>query len=249
MAQGLALAPLLHLHVLQLLLWHHGPTGGGLDAALLAGGGLAGGQLVFHRHHAGAEAVALLLLPTGATDAKFFQQTTAQLLELFIGPLIDNDPIWAAAHQFRHRQLPGAQHPFSQQRHAEGTNHQAGKFASFNIKTKAKNPAQYIASLGDHLAIDHLAIALRIEGLHQGIGRIHQNHIAHLADPIQGHPARQARQKAGERVVPQAEGHHLPPIDVHHHLPHHPQAAARIAGDHLGSHQLRAQPEPIAGGG
>jgi hypothetical protein len=43
LAQGLAFAPLLHLHVLQLLLWHHGPTGGGLDAALFAGGGLAGG--------------------------------------------------------------------------------------------------------------------------------------------------------------------------------------------------------------
>jgi hypothetical protein len=72
LAQGLAFAPLLHLHVLQLLLWHHGPTGGGLDAALFAGGGLAGGQLVFHGHHGGTEAVALLLLPAGATDAKFF---------------------------------------------------------------------------------------------------------------------------------------------------------------------------------
>ena len=42
-------------------------------------------------------------------------------------------------------------------------------------------------------------------------------------------------------------GHHFAAIDIHHHLTHHPQPAAAVAGDHLGAHQFGAQPEAIAG--
>ena len=220
-----------------------------MNAALLNRGRLTGSQLVFGRHRRTAKAFPLFLLPSGAADAQFLQQARAQLLQLVFSTLINNDSVGATADHLLDRQLPGAEHPFPQQGHPQGPQHQGGQFAGFDIETEPQYPAQHRPRFGDHLAIDHLAVAIRVKAFVEGIGRIHKNHIAHLADAIQGHPTGQARQEAGERVVAQPQGDHLAPIDIHYHLSHHPQATAGVAGDHLGAHQLGAQPEAIAGGG
>ena len=118
LAQGF-LGAALHFDVIEFgLRLHHPVAGGGLDAALFAGGRQAGGQLVFHRNHVEAVALPFLLLPTGSADAQFFQQARAQLLELVFGALVHNDAIRATAHHLFHGQFPGAEHPFAQQGHA-----------------------------------------------------------------------------------------------------------------------------------
>ena len=145
--------------------------------------------MVFDRNHVEAVALPFLLLPTGSADAQFFQQARAQLLELLFGALVHNDAIGATAHHLFYGQFPGAEHPFAQQGNAQGAEHQGGEIAGFDVKAEAQHPPQHFARFGDYLAVDHLAVALRIEALGEGIGRIHQNHVAHLADALQGHPA------------------------------------------------------------
>ena len=247
MAQGF-LGAAVHFDVIEFGLGLHHPAGGWLDEALFSGGGQAGGELVFHWNHVEAIALPFLLLPAGPTDAQFFQQARAQLLELLLGTFVHNDSIGATAHHLLYSQFPGAEHPFAEQGHAQGAEHQGGEIAGFDVKAEAQDPAQHFARFGDHLAIDHLAVALRIETFGEGIGRIHQNHIAHLADALQGHPAGQPRQEAGQGVIAQAQGHHLAPVNIHHHFADDAEAPAGVAGDHLGPHQFRPQPEPVAGG-
>ena len=145
--------------------------------------------MVFDRNHVEAVALPFLLLPAGPADAQFFQQPRAQLLELFFGALVHNDAIGPAADHLFNGQFPSTEHPFAQEGHAQGAEHQGGEIAGFDVKTEAQHPAQHFARFGDHLAIDHLAVTIRIEALGEGIGRIHQNHVAHLADALQGHPA------------------------------------------------------------
>ena len=243
------MALLIEFDVIELLIGLEGLAGGRLDAALFLHCRLACSQLVFHGHHAGAVAIPLLLLPTRPTNAKFFQQPGAQLLELVFGALVNNDPIRPAADDLFNGEFPGAQYAFTQQGHSQGSDHQGGQLAGFDVEAEAQHPAQLVSRFGDHLAVDHLAVTVRIEAFGQRIGGVHQDYIAHLADPVEGHPARQARQEAGQRVVAQAQRHHFAPVDIHHHLAHHSQPAAGVAGDHLGAHQLGAQPEAIAWGG
>ena len=171
------------------------------------------------------------------------------MLELVFGPLVNNDPIRTTADNLLNPEFPGAEYPFAQDRHPQGADHQGGQLTGFDVEAEAQHPAQLGARLSDHLAVDHLAVAIGVEALGQGVGRIHQDHIAHLADPIEGHPARQARQETGQGVVAQAQRHHFAPIDIYHHLTDNPQPPAGVAGDHLGAHQLGAQPEAIARGG
>ena len=234
--------------VIKLFFGLKGPAGGRLDAALFLHRRLASGQLVFHRHHATAEPFPLLLLPARPADPQFFQQARAQLLELLFGPFVHDDPVGTAADDLLDREFPSAQHALAEQRHPQGTDHQGGQFAGFDVEAEPQHPPQLIACFGDHLAVDHLAVTVRIKGLGEGIDRIHQDHVAHLADPIQGHPAGQTGQKTGQGVVAQPQGHHLAPVDIHHHLAYDPQPPAGVAGDHLGAHQLGAQPEAITGG-
>ena len=163
LAQGFLLAALLQLHVLQLFFGFKGPAGGRLDAALLLHAGLTGGQLVFHGHHAGAKTLPFLLLPARATDAEFFQQTGAELLQLLFRTFVNNDPIGPAAHDFFHGELPGAQHPFPKQRHPHGPNHQGGELTGFDVEAEPQDPTQLLSRLGDHLAVDHLGVALGVE--------------------------------------------------------------------------------------
>ena len=163
MAQGFLLAALLQLHVLQLCFRFKGPAGGGLDAALFLHAGLTGGQLVFHGHHAGAKTLPFLLLPARATDAKFLQQTGAELLELLFSSFVNNDPIGPTAHDFFDGELPGAQHPFPKQRHPHGPNYQGGELTCFDVEAEPQHPTQLLSRLGDHLAIDHLGVALGVE--------------------------------------------------------------------------------------
>ena len=249
LAQGFPLALLIEFDVIELLIGLEGLAGGRLDAALFLHCRLACSQLVFHGHHAGAVAIPLLLLPARPTNTKLLEQPGAQLLELVFGALVNNDSIRPAADDLFNGEFPGAQHAFTQQGHSQGADHQGGQLAGFDVEAEAQHPAQLVARFGDHLAVDHLAVTVRVEALRQRIGGIHQDHIAHLADPVEGHPARQAWQEAGQRVVAQAQRHHFAPVDIHHHLAHHAQPAAGVAGDHLGAHQLGAQPEAITWGG
>ena len=115
------------------------------------------------------------------------------MLELVFGPLVNNDPIRTTADNLLNPELPGAEYPFAQDRHPQGADHQGGQLTGFDVEAEAQHPAQLGARLGDHLAVDHLAVAIGVEAFGQGVGRIHQDHIAYLADPIEGHPARQAR--------------------------------------------------------
>ena len=163
LAQGFLLAALLQFHVLQLFFGFKGPAGGGLDAALLLHARLTGGQLVFHGHHAGTKTLPFLLFPARATDAKFLQQTGAELLELLFSTFVNNDPIGPTAHDFFNGELPGAQHPFPKERHPHGPDHQGGEFTSFDVEAEPQDPTELLSRLGDHLAIDHLGVALGVE--------------------------------------------------------------------------------------
>ena len=209
--------------------------------------GLSGGELIFHGHQVDPVALPLLLFPAGATDSQFFQNAAVQLFELVFGSLVNNDPVRPAADDLLHRHFPGAQHPFPQQGHAKGAHHQGGELAGFDVEGEAEHPPQLFTGLGDHLAVDHPAVALRVEVFTQGVGRIHQDHVAHLTDPVQRHPARQAGQETGQGVVPQPHSHHFTAVDIDDHFTHHPKTAAGVTGDHLGAHQFGAQPEAIAG--
>ena len=163
MAQGFLLATLLQLHVFQLFFGFKRPAGGGLDAALLLHGRLTGGQLVFHGHHAAAKTFPFLLLPARATDAEFLQQTGAELLELLFSTFVNNDPIGPTAHDFFNAELPGAQHPFSEERHPYGPDHQGGELTGFDVEAEPQDPTQLLSRFGDHLAIDHLGVALWVK--------------------------------------------------------------------------------------
>ena len=208
---------------------------------------LAGAQLVLHRHQIDAIALPLLLLPARSTDPKLLQNAAVELLEFVFGALVNNDPIRAAADDLLHRHFPGAENAFPQQGHPQGTHHQGGEFTGFDVEGEPEHPAELPAGFGDHLAVDHPAVTLRIEAVAEGIGRIHQDHIPHLTDAVQRHPAGQTRQEAGQRVVTQSDGHHFAAVDVDDHLADDPQSPASVAGDHLRSHQLRAQPQAVAG--
>ena len=207
---------------------------------------LTGTELVFDRHQVDAITLPLLFLPAGAANAQLLKNSAAELLELVLCALINNDSIRPAADDLLNRHLPGAENAFTQQRNTKGSHHQGGEFPGFNVECEAQHPAELTAGFGDHLTVDHAAVTLRIESLTEGISGIHKNHIADLPDAIQRHPTGQAGQKTGQRVVTQANGHHLPAVDVHDHFPHHAQTTSGITGDHLGPHQLGAQPQAVA---
>ena len=122
---------------------------------------LARAQLILHRHHVHPVALAFLLFPAGATNAQFFKKTTVELLELVLSTLVHNDSVSTAAHDLFDRDLPGAENAFTQQGHAHGPCHQCGEFSGFDIEGEAENSAELLARLGDHLAVDHPAVALR----------------------------------------------------------------------------------------
>ena len=164
------MAPLIELDVVQFLFGGKGLGAGWLDAALFDGAGLASCQLVFNRHHAHPVALALLLLPTGPTNAQLFEEAGAELLEFVFGAFVDNDAIGAAAHDLPDAELPGAQHPFAEQGHAHCAEHQGGEFAGLDIEAEAEHATQLFARFSDHLAVDHLAEALRVEALGQRVG-------------------------------------------------------------------------------
>ena len=188
--------------------------------------GLTGTELVFDRNQIDAITLPLLFLPAGAADAQLLQHTTAELLELVLSALINNDSIRPAADDLLNGHLPGAENAFTQQGNSEGSHYEGCEFPGFNIKGEAQHPAQLASGFGDHLTVDHPAVALRIESLAEGIGGIHKNYITHLADAIQRHPTRQTRQETGQGVVTQPNGHHLPAVDVHDHFPDHAQATS-----------------------
>ncbi len=199
---------------------------------------LAGGELVFHGHHIDPIALPLLFFPAGAPNTELLQHAAVELLQFVFGAFVNNDPIGAAADDFVNGDLPGAQYAFAQEGDAQSSHHQGGELSCFDVEGKTQHPAQHAAGFGDHLAVDHPAVALGREGFAEGVDRVDQDHIPHLANPIQGHPAGKPRQKTGEGVVAQAKGHHFAAIDIHNHFSHHAKPAAGVAGDHLGAHQL-----------
>ena len=240
-------ATVVELHVLQFFFCFKTVGFGGLQPALFLLHGLAGTELVFHRHEIHAVALPLLLFPAGPANTQLLQHAAVELLELVFRTFVNNDPIRAAADDFLHRHLPGAEHTLPEQRHPQGSHHQGGEFAGLDVESEAQNPTQLLAGFGDHLAVDHSAVALGIEVFAERVGGIHQNHIPHLTDPIQRHPARQAWKKAGERVIAQSNRHHFAAVDINDHLSHHAEAATGVTGDHLGAHQFGSQPETITG--
>ena len=244
----LRLAPwLVDLDVIKVLLLLEAFSGGGLQLALLLLGGLTGTQLVFDGNQIDPVTLALLLFPARPTDAQFFQNTAVELFEFVFSALVNNDPVGTAADDFLHRHLPGGEDALPQQGNAKGSHHQGGELAGFDVESEAQHASELASGFRDHLAVDHPAVALGAEGFAQGIGGIHQDHVADLTDPIQGHPAGQARQEAGQGVVAQPKGHDFATVDIHDHFTHNTQASPGVAGDHLGAHQFGAQPEAITG--
>ena len=104
--------------------------------------GLAGRQLIFHRHHVEPVALALLPLQAPTADAELLEQTAAQLLQFVFGPLINNDPIRAGTNNFLHGQFPGAEDALAQQRHPHRPHHQGGELTGFHVKAEAQHPPQ-----------------------------------------------------------------------------------------------------------
>ena len=145
------------------------------------------------------------------------------MLELVFGSLVNNDPIWSAADNFLDRHLPGAEDAFSKQGDTERPHDEGDEFSRFDIEGKTQHTPQLPPGFSDHLAVDHTAVTLRIEVVAQRVGGINQDHIPHLADAVQRHPAGQPWQEAGEGVVAQADGHHFPTVDVDDHFTHNPQ--------------------------
>ena len=131
--------------------------------------GLAGGQLIFHRHHVEPVALALLPLQAAATDAQLLEQPTAQLLQFVFGPLINNDSIWTGTNNFLHGKFPGAEDALAQQRNPHRSHHQTGELTGFHVKTEAQHPPQLFAGFRNHLAVDHPAVAVGIEIFRQRI--------------------------------------------------------------------------------
>ena len=118
LAQGCPFAAFFELHVVEFRLGLEGAAAGRLDAALLGQAWLASGQLVFSWHGAAAVAIPFFLFPAAPTDAQLLEQAGAELLELVLSALVDDDSVGATADDFAHRQLPGAEHPLAEQGHA-----------------------------------------------------------------------------------------------------------------------------------
>ena len=131
---------------------------------------LAGAQLVLDRHHVEAVTLPLLLFPAGASHSELLQESTVELLELLFGSFVNNDPVSATADDFVHGNFPGAQHALTQERHTHRTHHQGGELTGFDIKGEAEHAAQLLSRFGDHLAVDHPAVAVRRKAFAQGIG-------------------------------------------------------------------------------
>ena len=112
------------------------------------------------------------------------------MFEFVFSALVNNDPIGAAAHDLFNGHFPRAQDALTQKRNAEGTHHKGGQFTRFNVERESQNTTKLVTGFGDHLAIDHTAVALGIESFAEGISGVHQDHISHLTDAIEGHPAR-----------------------------------------------------------
>ena len=162
-------APFLQFHVLDLLFrFEPGGFCGGEPSLLFHW--LPGAELVFHRHQIDPVALPLLFFPAGTAHTKLLQHTAVQLLEFVLSALINDDPIRAAADDLVHRHLPCAEDAFPQQRNTEGSHHQGGEFPGFDVEGKAQNPSKLPSGFGDHLAIDHPAVALRIEAVAERIG-------------------------------------------------------------------------------
>ena len=162
-------APFLQFHVLNLLFrLEPGGFRGGEPSLLLHR--LSGAELVFHRHQVDPVALPLLFLPAGTAHTELLQHTAVQLLEFVLSALVNDDPIRAAADDLVHRHLPGAEDAFPQQRNAEGSHHQGGEFPGLDVEGKAQNPSELPSGFGDHLAVDHPAVALGIEAIAERIG-------------------------------------------------------------------------------
>ena len=160
-AADLVLAGLLQFHVLEFGLIHVKPLGGGgsqLPWNVFCA--LTRGQLILHRHHVHPVAIAFLLFPARATNAQLFEKAAVELFELLLSSFINNDPVSPAAHDFVDGDFPGAQHPFTQQGNAYSPHHKRGEFSGFDVEGETEHPAELLARFGDHLAVDHPAVAL-----------------------------------------------------------------------------------------
>ena len=101
-----------------------------------------------------------MLFPAGAADTKLLEKTAVELFELLFCAFINNDPVSPAAHDLVDGDFPCAQHSFSQEGNAHGPHHERGEFSGFNVEGEPEHPPELLARFGDHLAVDHPAVAL-----------------------------------------------------------------------------------------
>ena len=160
-------AAILQFHIFDLLFRFELFGFGRCQAPLLFFSRLPGTELVLHRHQVDAVALALLFLPAGATHAQFLEDAAVELFELVFGPLVNNDSIRTAADDLLHRHFPGAEHALPQQRHPQSTHHQRRQFSRFDVEGESEHPPELTTGFGDHLAVDHPAVAIGVEALAQ----------------------------------------------------------------------------------
>ena len=101
-------------------------------------------QLVLDGHNIEAVALPLLLLPAGASHSQLFQEPTVELFEFVFGALVNDDPVSTAADDLVDGNLPGAQHPFTQQWHTQSPHHQGGQFTGFDVEREAQDSAELL---------------------------------------------------------------------------------------------------------